>query len=219
MADHRSQGLDHQGARVGGGAAHRAHRPTGVRLKGLSLFLARPRPGLRRHPPDPEGGPQRGRVVRGRLRRPTGRAVAVGGRGASRASGSCCTGSTRAACSSRRRPAASARSRWRAAAARQGAHRVRPPDRRQPGDQPLARARHVSLRGVDDGTARAGATTPASSAAKRRTVRSTWPRRPPSTPPTAPSRPSAAWATPASTTSSATGARPGSRRSRRSPRR
>ena len=82
-------------------------------LKGLSLFLADLDPDY----VDIRPIPKVGRNAMRRARSPTTAYRSSGGgwwARSTRASGSCCTGST-PACSSRRRPAASARSRWRAA--------------------------------------------------------------------------------------------------------
>ena len=69
LAHHRAEDLDVEGTRIGGGAAPRAHRRQGQRLTRPQSLPRRPRPRLRGHQGDPEGRAQRGRLVRGRLRR------------------------------------------------------------------------------------------------------------------------------------------------------
>ena len=210
-----------EGTRVRGGAAHRAHRPAkDTGLRGLSLFLA----DLDRDYVDIRAIPKVGRnAVASCEVAYDGLPVECGASSArsTRASASCSTASTPNA-SCWRRGVRHRRGRARPRGhLRQGPRRVRPADRRQPGDQPSARARRIQLQGrVDDGAARRSALRRRPRVRRggqqrqvprrRSRVLRRRPRR---------CRPSAAWATRPSTTSSATGAKPASRASPPSPRR
>ena len=212
------QGLDDEGARLREGAAARAHDAArGVRSAaptGMTLLLAdlqRPEVDIA---PDPEGRPQRGRVVRGALRRPrpcrsTDR-VGEEGEGfrylldglnperilvAVEALG---IGQVAHPPGRRATPTSASCSAGRSA-------RTRASPSRWP-------RRYAQLHAAELVDPRGGVALRPRAAVRRAGQHrpSTSPPTPASTPPTGPCRPTAASATPPSTTSSATGARRGS---------
>ena len=147
MAHPRPQDLDHQGARIRGRAAHRAHRRHRQRPQGTQPVPRRPRSRLRRHPRrSPRSGATRSRRARSsttvcpveswRLvgEEDEGFRHLLHGLNPERvllASEACGIGEVALD---------------RADHLRQGTDRVRPSDRRQPGDQPPARARPRAAR-------------------------------------------------------------------------
>ena len=134
----RSQDLDVEGTRVGGRPPARAHRPRRVEpLRRADAVPRRPRSRLRRHLADPEAGPQRGGLVRGRVRRPPGRGLADGRRARPRIPAPAPRPQPRADPARRdgvrdRRGGGAPRRRL-----REGAGRVRPADRRRTRRSPI----------------------------------------------------------------------------------
>ena len=196
----------------------RAPRDPAKPLEGHDALLRRLRPHGDHGAPDPQARPGRRRLQRDLHRQPGDPRRGRGGRRWARASTTCSTRSTPSASSSASRRSGIGRAALdRAVAVRQGARRLRPADRQEPGDRPSAgpcvgRAR----RGRDD-VPQGGLALRQRPALRRArpTPPSCSPPRPASMPATRRCRPSAATATPRSSTSSGCGARSASTRSRR----